>query len=113
MKIINLGVSFLLELWMLAAYAYWGIHATSNGFANAILAIGVPFIAIIIWAWFMAPKSEKRLTGWSYLISKAVLYGLAAILLASSGQLTIAIAFVIIAAISEVLAIFWKQVQFP
>jgi len=113
MKLINLSVSFLLELWMLAAYAYWGIHATSNGFVNAILAIGSSFLAILIWARFMAPKSEKHLSGWSYLILKAVLYGLAALLLASSGKVTIAITFVIIAIISEMLAIFWKQAQFP
>ncbi len=113
MKVINLGISFLLELGMLAAYAYWGSHATSNGLANTILAIGVPLIVIIIWARFMAPKSEKHLTGWSYLMLKGVLYGLAALFLISSGQVIIAISFIIIAIISEVLAIFWKQAQFP
>jgi hypothetical protein len=108
-KAINLSIAFLLELCMLAALAYWGFQATESGLINATLGICTPLFAILIWARYMAPKSESHLTGWRYLLVKALLYGLTAILLASTGKLTLAIAFAGVAVISEGLGIVWKQ----
>ncbi len=109
LKAINLGVAFLLELFMLAALAYWGFKTGSGLFLQFVLGIGAPVIALVIWARFMAPRSVTRLKGAQYFGVKALLYGVAAILLASAGQLRPAIIFVVVVLINEVLIAVWKQ----
>lgn len=106
---INLGVAFLLELCMLGALAYWGFRASDNGLVKIVLGLGTPLLAIVIWARFMAPQSKTRLTGWSYLLLKFVLFGAAALGLVAAGQLTLAIIFAVVAVINQILLVVWKQ----
>src|SRR4051812_14825286 len=94
---------------MLVALAYWGFKAGSGLFLQFVLGIGAPVIALVIWARFMAPNSATRLKGAPYFVVKAILYGVAAICLASAGQPRLAIIFVIVAVINEVLIAVWKQ----
>jgi branched-subunit amino acid transport protein len=42
-----------------------------------LLGIGVPLVVVVIWARFMAPRSETRLTGAAYRALEFVLYGAA------------------------------------
>ena len=98
---------------MLAALGYWGFQATESGLINAILGLCVPLFAIVIWARYMAPKSVSHLTGWRYLLLKALLYGLTAVILASTGKLALAATFAGVAIISEGLGILWNQKPLP
>jgi hypothetical protein len=109
LKTINLGVAFLLELAMLAAFAYWGLQTDASLPLRVVLGIGVPLLAALIWARFMAPKSARRLTGTRYLLLKFILFGLAAIALAVAGQSTLAVVFVVVAVINQLLLVVWKQ----
>lgn len=108
LKSINLAVAFLLELCMLAALAYWGFQAEST-LLKIVLGIGAPALAIVIWGLFMAPRSPRRLTGWAYLILKSVLFGIAAIVLAAAGQAALAVVFVAVAVINQILLLVWQQ----
>ena len=57
----------------------------------------------------MAPRSETKLTGWSYIAVKSTLFGLAALALAAAGQVTWAMIFVAVVVVNQVLLITWKQ----
>jgi len=108
LKTINLGVTFLLELAMLAALAYWGLQTDASIPLRIVLGVGASLLAALIWARFMAPKSTRRLTGTAYLALKFVLFGAAALALAAARQPTLAIVFAVIAVINQVLLIVWK-----
>lgn len=108
-KSINLGMTFLLELCMLAALFYWGLQASDSTILRLGLAIVAPLLAVLIWGRFMAPRSRTRLSGWSYLILKSILFGVAALALAMAGQVTLAIVFVVVAVINQLLLLVWKQ----
>lgn len=56
----NLLLAFLLELAMLAAFCYAGWMATRLLWLRALLAIGLPALAIVLWAAWAAPKAGKR-----------------------------------------------------
>jgi hypothetical protein len=109
LKAINLGVTFLLELCMLAALAYWGFQTSENLPVRIVLGIGAPVLAVVIWGRFLAPRSTIRLTGLAYLALKFILFGLAALALAAAGQPTLALIFVVVAVINQVLLLVWKQ----
>ena len=59
-KILNDILSFLLELIMLAAFAYVGFHWGEDPLMHDVLGMGIPLIMIIFWAKWMAPKSKSR-----------------------------------------------------
>ncbi len=109
LKAFNLGVAFLLELAMLAALAYGGFQAGSSPLLRWGLGIGAPLLAAVIWALFMAPRSNRKLAGASYLLLKTVLFGAAAIVLAAAGQTQLALIFAVAAVINQILLIVWKQ----
>lgn len=109
LKMINLTLAFVLELAMLVAYGYWGVKTRNGDLLGWLLAFGVPFVVILIWARFMAPKSTTRLKGVAYLGLKTILFGGAALALAAAGQPTLALIFVIAAIINQILLIVWKD----
>ncbi len=109
LKTINLSVAFLLELAMLAAFAYWGLQTDASLPLRIVLGIGAPLLAALIWGRFMAPRSTTKLSGWPYYLLKLILFGLAAIALAIAGQSTLAVVFAVIAVINQLLAVMWKQ----
>jgi quinol-cytochrome oxidoreductase complex cytochrome b subunit len=109
LKTINLGIAFLLELCMLAALAYWGFQTGSSLPVKIVLGLGAPLIAILVWGRFLAPRSTTRLTGASYLVLKSVIFGLAAIGLATVGQVTLTVIFVVVSIVNQVLMFVWKQ----
>ncbi len=112
LKAINLALAFVLELVMIAAYAYWGFRLTDSLLLNVALGIGAPLLVMVIWGLFLAPRSEKRLTGASYLVLKSVLMGGSMMALAVAGQPTAAIIFAVVAVINQGLLILWNQETF-
>src|SRR5262245_37488144 len=94
---------------MLGALGYWGFRASDNTIIRLLLGFGVPLIVIVIWAYFLAPRSEKRLKGMAYLGLKSLLYAIATLALAVAGQVTLAVVFACVCVINQALAILWKQ----
>ena len=55
----NLLLAFLLELGVLAALAYWGVATGSTIPLKMVLGNGTPAMALIVWAIWGAPRSER------------------------------------------------------
>ncbi len=86
LKNANLGLSFILELCLLAAFAYWGIRTGQNLATKILFGVGVPLLTAIFWGVFMAPKSAYQVKNPVYMIVKAILFGLAVMALIAAGR---------------------------
>ena len=109
LKAVNLAVSFLLELCMLAAFAYWGFTIGTGLFIQLLLGIGVPVVVIVIWGIFLAPASTRRLQGLPHWLLELVIFVLAIAVLYTAGQSTLAIVFTVVYAVNVILRLVWKQ----
>jgi len=107
-KALTATSAFLLELFMLFSLAYYGYHSSTNKILNIVLAIGLPLIAIVIWGLFAAPKANYRITQPYRMLFELTLFLISAFLLYKTGKQTWAIAFAIVAIVTEVLAFLLK-----
>lgn len=104
---INLAMTFFLELAMLIALGYWGWHTGDTVLSRIALAVATPAAAVMLWGAMMSPKAKWRLKGGAYLALKTVLFGAAALALYAAGQPTLAIIFIVIAVINQILLFVW------
>ncbi len=109
MKQINVALSFLLEVATLAAFAYWGFHATANPWVRWLLAIGVPLAVIVVWGRYLAPKAAHRAGLTVGVAASSGLFGLAALALVAAGQPAAGVALLILAAVNRALVVAWRQ----
>jgi hypothetical protein len=109
LKGLNLALAFILELCMLAALGYWGFNTSDSTVLRLLLGFGVPLVVILIWARFLAPRSEKRLRGMAYLGLKTLIFGVAVVALVVAGQITPAIVLACVYVINQALGLLWKQ----
>ena len=109
LKAINLALAFFLELAMLTAYAYWGFHTRTTTMLKITLGIGIPLIVAVIWGFFMAPNSPRRLQGAAYLALKVVLFGLAIAALMAVGNRALGIVFAAVFVINTILLYIWQS----
>jgi hypothetical protein len=58
----NLGVRFLVEIFGIVALAVWGYATPAARPWNVILAVLAPTVLIVIWAMWIAPKSNSLLS---------------------------------------------------
>jgi hypothetical protein len=56
----NLLLAFILELGMLAAFCFAGWNLGTVLWLKLALAVGLPVIAIVLWAVWAAPRAGKR-----------------------------------------------------
>jgi hypothetical protein len=59
---VNDLLRFILELWALVAYGYWGLNQ-SYGLLNYALMIVFPIIVAILWGTFAVPNDPSRSGG--------------------------------------------------
>jgi hypothetical protein len=104
----NLAFSFILELVLLAAFAFAG-YVLGDGVMRYILALGVPVIVIVIWGAFLAPRAARPAPPPVKLALKIALFGLAALGLVQTGNLTLAVFFAVAVALNLLLAYVWRQ----
>jgi len=52
LKNANLALAFFLELAVLAALGYWGFSTGQGTLARIGLGIGIPAVAVVVWALF-------------------------------------------------------------
>lgn len=109
LKIINLLVSFLLELGALAAFSYWGFKLGSEGIAKVAMTLGVPIVAALTWGTFAAPRAALRVRGWRYSVFAVGFFGLAVASLAATGQFALAILLGGVFISNHVLLYLWRQ----
>lgn len=105
---LNAGISFALELAMLAAFAYWGF-TIGDGWVAWALAIALPLLGAVVWGMFFAPRSERRLGLWPGALLSWVLFLLGAAALWATGQSALAIALALVASANRLLVLSIKQ----
>jgi hypothetical protein len=109
LKIINLALTFLLELCMLAALGYWGFTLDQGLAARLGAGLGAPILAAVVWGKWMAPRASNRLQEPLHLIVELIIFGLAITALYAAGQPRLALAFGLIYTINVALRYVWRQ----
>lgn len=99
----------MLELAVLAALIYWGFATGSNIFVKIVLGIGVPLVAIIVWAVFGAPRSTRRLQGNWYWLLRVVFDAVGVVALGIAGQHVLALIFALLVLLNCILGYIWQQ----
>jgi hypothetical protein len=109
LRVINLGVRFLLELAALGAFGYWGATLRGPFVLRALVAIVLPLGVALIWGLFISPKARYS-TGRPGQVGLGLLVFLvAALLLRERGHVAMAAIFAVTAVISSVLLSFLPQ----
>ena len=109
LKYANLGLSFLLELCALAAFAYWAFEASGLMEAKIVMAVVAALLSAAVWGLLAAPRAPRRLTGWRLPAFKLLFFGLAAAALAIRSQPVLAVILAAAFVVNLALAIAWKQ----
>ncbi len=109
LKNANLGLSFLLELCALAAFAYWGFQASSNLLVKILLALAAALLSSMVWGLLAAPRAPRRLKGWQLLVFKLLFFALAAAALLVTGQPALAVILAVLVVINLGLGYVWGQ----
>lgn len=108
-KDVNMVLAFLLELGVLVAWGYWGFFSGSNVLLKLVFGIGIPIVAIIIWALFGSPKATWHLYGPWRLVLGIIFFGSAAVALYLANQRTMGIVFALLFVLNWGLAYAWGQ----
>ena len=95
---INLLVRFLLELSMLGAVGYWGFTTGDSAAAQALLGVGAPLLMAVVWGVFVSPKATRPLPPVAWVALQAVLFGAAAVALATFASPAPAATFLVVVA---------------
>ena len=95
----NLGLRFLLELVALSAVGWWGWQSGGSTFGRVALAVALPLVVALVWGAFIAPKARFDVSRVVWYGLQVVIFGAAALALASvwSPWAGIAFALVVIA----------------
>lgn len=100
LQVANMVVAFAVEMWMLWAYAQWGIRTGNTAWSRWLLALGAPAVAIAIWAKWAAPKALTRLgPPWLWLLEWSM-FALAAAAMFSVGRTRMSFAYLLLASVS-------------
>lgn len=96
----NLGLAFAIEVAMLLGLALAGWAVGSPQWLRLALAIGLPVVAIGLWALWAAPKAGKRrLKMPALMLFKLAMFAAGAVAWWLAGQAFIASVFAVLAAI--------------
>ena len=109
MRTANLALSFILELCLLGALAYWGYNAADRFALQVALAVSGPVLVAIIWGVYLAPASGRRLRAPLHQLLELFLYGLGFTALFMAGQPLLTEIFVMVYALNFALRILWEQ----
>jgi hypothetical protein len=107
LKSFNLGISFLLELAVLAALSYFGFHLTTTVWLHWLAGIGLPLAMGIFWSQYMAPLAPKHFVGTPYAILKFIIFEAGALGLYASNQHTLGITLATASALNITIDLFY------
>ncbi len=109
LKNANLALAFFLELAVLAALGYWGFSTGQGTLARIGLGIGIPAVAVVVWALFGSPQAAWRLQGPWFLILRVVFFGSAAVALFAASQRVLGVVFALVFVVNLALIYGWGQ----
>ena len=104
-KGLNEALRFVLELGMLAAFAYWGFRVGSTGLVHIAAMIATPAVAALMWGLVLSPKAPAKLSSIPRLTLSLPVFLLAALATHAAGMPRAAIAFALVAAINTAILI--------
>ncbi len=108
-KLLNLGIRFLLELCILVIFGYSGFKTGSSTLIKFLLGLGSPILFAVVWGTFLAPKSSMRIgEPWLFLL-ELVLFALTIWALYSTGKVNLTAAISVIYVLNKILMIIWRQ----
>jgi hypothetical protein len=109
-RTLNATLAFLLELALLAAAIAIGLLLPVPLGVRVAAAVLLPVLVIAVWAVWVAPRAPRRLLPGSRLIVQIVLFALAVLGLAVSGQVVWALVLAVLVAIRTGLGVRLGQV---
>ncbi|SFQ07249.1 YrdB family protein [Actinomadura madurae] len=112
MHVLNEGLAFLLEIAAIAALAWWGFTTGGGILTGAVLGVGAPVAAMILWGLFAAPRARFTVALPLVLLVKAVVFGAGALALYGVGHHGAAIGFAVIALLNTALATADREAHF-
>ncbi|TXK74484.1 YrdB family protein [Paenibacillus sp. N3.4] len=95
-KVVNLGLRFLLELCILASLGYWGFHLDKGMLIKSLAGIGSPLIAAILWGIFVSPKASIPVSPPLQFIIELAIFITAITALYASGKHSLALTFALL-----------------
>jgi hypothetical protein len=109
LKAMNKALSFLVEISMLAAYAYFGFTFFTDPVLPWVFGLGLPAVLIAVWGVLLAPKSRRRLKEAPGLALSSALFILAALLLMIDNQGVLGVILLALSVANRFLTLIWKQ----
>jgi hypothetical protein len=109
MRYATLALRFALELAGLAAFGYWGFVVGDGLRLKALLGLGVPVVAAVLWGLFASPKSAVSLPDAAKLAFEIVWFGAAAAGLTHAGRPWLAVVFVALYVVNRILLYVWRE----
>jgi hypothetical protein len=100
LRTLNLGLRFLLELVALVAVGWWGVHVSDSTVAKIVLGLGLPLILAIVWGRFISPKATVKVSRPLWFALQAVIFGAAALALASVWSVAAGIVFAVVVVVN-------------
>jgi 8-oxo-dGTP pyrophosphatase MutT (NUDIX family) len=107
-RLVNLALAFLLELVMLAAWAWKGLSWPLPPLPPPA-AVLIPLFLIAVWALFAAPPARFPLPSGGTAVLKVVLLGSGAVALAWTGQPVLGAADGVLIVLNLALSLVWGQ----
>ena len=95
---------FLLEIFAVVTLGIWGFLAWPLPWPGALIGIGAPLLAILLWGLFRSPKAVFRIDPFGKAVVEILVMGSAALAWWQLGQPIVAAAFAIVATISGVIS---------
>ncbi|MBP1920230.1 hypothetical protein J2Z34_002741 [Youngiibacter multivorans] len=108
-KIINLGLSFIVELVALFIYGWYGYNTGTQGWQRILLAVILPATAAVFWGKYLAPNAIGRFEMPGLLIAKIAIMAVAAVMLFRMWRTMPGILFLAVAAVNLLLAVLLGQ----
>lgn len=109
LKLLNIGIRFLLELCILIILGYWGYKTGNSTFMKFVLGLGAPILFAVVWGTFLAPKSAMRLhEPWLFLL-EVVVFALTCWALYSTGKVDLTVTFGVVYILNKILMLIWRQ----
>ncbi|MBG0741552.1 YrdB family protein [Paeniglutamicibacter antarcticus] len=95
---VNLSVSFLLEVVMVAAFSFWGFKVPPPW--NIIVGISLPVAVVVVWSLLLAPRALYRIPLPLVAPAALLIFLLAALALADAGLQTPAVVLAVVSAVN-------------
>ena len=94
---------------MFGSFAYFGFQKGNGLFTKYGFAIILTLLAVVLWAYWAAPKSKNRLTMPYLAMFRLSLFFLASYILYRCGQTKFALILAIVSAVTQIAGIFLED----